>query len=450
MLINFSAGGGQRGWVFRSRDLTDTGVASSVGPAFVAANDSRVVVMRRNFYDNALSQKSTHFTELALDGSKLGEKILSDNGDAAEVAGGYSLGLIETGDYAGYTAFTFQETGGGSRVGIVDIQSTGKVVINTGMIASFQGVIEAASAAGDLWVTYSSGTPNTDLVILDESAATDYVGSVLEITLTDFWSSYTNCFAVNSSGHLVGAGRDIGVDPDPLILCAIDTGGAIQASSGYRLLTDVNDAHVARYIALDASDNVYVFFSVTDASPSSTYYCVAKFNSSLTFQWAKRIFGPTNYFVNYSMIVSNDGNYLHMFFGTTTSDDGWVVTLNTSDGSEDSEFAIDDLETNWAIGDPYVSKNSDSIFVVWDGRYSLYYTGFILLKCTSEMLRAGGNYGNIKFTATSVFSFSSITLTTVTPAVSTSALSVTQTDVSSDFVFGSPNTGNTETLKEIV
>lgn len=448
MLTHFAAGGDQRGWVFRSRDLTDTGSASSSYPASVGANDSRVVVMRRNFYDNALSQKSTHFTELALDGSKLGEKILSDNGDAAEVAGQYALGLIETGDYAGYTAFTFQDSTAG-RVGIVDIQSTGKVAVNTGMTNSIQGVHLSDSAAGDLWVAYSASA-DTDLVILDESAATDYVGSVLETTLTDLRASYNGCYAVNSSGHLVIAGRDIGVDPDPIILCAIDTGGTIQASSGYRYLTATGDSHDPRYIVLDASDNVYVFFVVTDASPASTYYCVAKFNSSLTVQWAKRIYGPTNYFLNYSMIVSNDGNYLHMFFGTTTSDDGWVVTLNTSDGSEDSEFAIDDLESNWAIGDPHVAKNSDSIFVVWDGRYGTYFTGFILLKCTSGMLRAGGTYGNIKFTTTSVFSFAPITMTTVTPAVSTTTLSVTQTDVSSDFVFGAPNTGNTETLTEIV
>jgi hypothetical protein len=281
--------------------------------------------------------------------------------------------LTVTGSFALNQAYTFTITATSSAG--TSASSSASNSITPSLFTYFMGYAQnflngsnskdiIADSSGNLYLGSTPGTNTNNYNIAKYNS-----GRSLEWQY-DYNSSYEllNKITVDSSNNIYIAGQQGSGDSYGANIVKLDSSGVIQWQ---KILGPSSNATLARGVAVDSSGNVYI--SGTSGSNATTYGLIAKYNSSGTLQWQKRISnsGAAGIVFNDIALDSSGnphvcGNFAGDFLVMKFDSSGAIVWQKRlgDGGSTDErsvEIGIDSSNNVYITGkQEYQSGNSDS------------------------------------------------------------------------------------------
>jgi uncharacterized delta-60 repeat protein len=159
-----------------------------------------------------------------------------------------------------------------------------------------------------------------------------------------------NSIAIDSSGNAYVCGYSSEGTSNSLYLVKLDTSGALQWQRKFGSTFNNEQGYG---VALDSSNNVYVCGFSDDRSGTDNDFLIAKYNSSGTIQWQRRLGSNTGTEIAFSVAVdSSDNLYICGQSGASGSVDcviakynssgtiQWQRTLSSSSPVVDTAFSI--------------------------------------------------------------------------------------------------------------
>jgi len=159
-------------------------------------------------------------------------------------------------------------------------------------------------------------------------------------------SDYGQSVAIDSSDnvYVFGSTRSTGAVAKPVLLAKYNSSGTIQ----WQRILGGAGSEEGNSVAIDSSDNVYVLGRTTSTGAGQDDFLIAKYNSSGTIQW-QRVLGGASGDTGYSVAIDSSDNVC--VFGHTAS---------TGAGSND--FLLAKLPNDGSLTGTYVLDGVDMIY----------------------------------------------------------------------------------------
>ena len=168
--------------------------------------------------------------------------------------------------------------------------------------------------------------------------------------------------AVDSSDNVYICGQTTVSNYEGFLIAKYNSSGTIQWQRQlYRAFG--TESSIAHSIALDSSDNVYVFGNTTTYSNGLTDLLLNKYNSSGTLQWSTRFHGGTLAEEGFGVDVDNSGNaYVTGYSNSLGSDTVLVVAKFNTSGSIQWQRSISS-SGNAVLGYAIAVDNYGNVYV---------------------------------------------------------------------------------------
>jgi len=271
--------------------------------------------------------------------------------------------LTVTGSYALNTAYTFTITAVNSAGTSLSSSASNSITPNVftyimGYASNFSNGNSTkdiiADSSGNLYVASTAGTNTNNYNIAKYNS-----GMTLQWQY-DYNLNYDSLskIAVDSSSNIYICGQQGSGDSYGANVVKLNSSGEIQWQ---KILGPSNNATLAKGVAFDSSGNVYI--SGQSGYDATTYGLIAKYNSSGTLQWQKRVAqsdGSSGVYFNDIVLDSSGnphvcGNFIDNFIVMKYNPSGdvvWQKTLGIAGGTTERalEIAMDSSNNVYVTG----------------------------------------------------------------------------------------------------
>jgi uncharacterized delta-60 repeat protein len=216
------------------------------------------------------------------------------------IADKYWMGTLEGGPYDAANAIAIDSAGnvyvagdsnasGTLRIQLAKYNASGVIQWQRNLNPSNNGYAIAVDSSSNVYIAGVGNGTVTQIAKYDTS------GTILwQRKLTDAGSSYAYGIALDSSANVYVSGNMYTSGSQAIFVAKYDTSGTIQWQ---RVLqnTDAGVTDQGRGVAVDSSGNVYIagFGPPVDFSPEYQAYLI-KYDTSGTLQWQRKLHGATN------------------------------------------------------------------------------------------------------------------------------------------------------------
>jgi len=152
--------------------------------------------------------------------------------------------------------------------------------------------------------------------------------------------------ATDSSNNIYLVGQAEGVGVWDIQLAKYDSAGSLVWQ---RVLSGLGSEDLGKSVAVDSSDNVYIFGNTNSIGAGSADFIMAKYNSSGTLQW-QRVLGGTGAEAGYSIAIGSQDAIVVCGFTTTTGEGStdFLIAKLPSDGSLTGTYVLDGVDIVYA------------------------------------------------------------------------------------------------------
>lgn len=182
-----------------------------------------------------------------------------------------------------------------------------------------------------------------------------------------------NVISLDSSGNIYIAGGSYASSVYYAHIAKLNSSGAYQSNSALSISPDQS---FYQDMNIDNSGNIYLGGSTRDSSSTNNFIFIAKYNTSLSLQWQRKIYNSDNTFSAISSLTADSlGSFYTSSLYQPSGQFGAFLAKLPADGSKTGTYNVGGIFFTYAasslsISTPSLSSSSSSLFSLSSSSYT--------------------------------------------------------------------------------